>query len=57
MIIFFVIYFCGIWAFSSSRKHLITALLRLEFVVLIIYFSIYCYLIVLIIVCFLLFIF
>jgi hypothetical protein len=41
---FFVVYFCGIWAFSSSRKHLLIALLRLEFVVLVLYFSIYFYL-------------
>jgi len=39
---FFVIYFCGIWAFSSSHK-LIT-LLRVEFVVFVLYFSIYFYL-------------
>ena len=38
---FFVIYFCGIWAFSPSRKHLLITLLRLEFVVLVLYFSIY----------------
>ena len=38
---FFVIYYCGIWAFSSSRKHLLITLLRLEFVVLTLYFSIY----------------
>ena len=41
MIIYFVIYFCGIWAFSSSRKHLLITLLRLEIVVLVLYFSIY----------------
>ena len=44
IIFFFVIYFCGIWAFSSSRKHLLITLLRLEFVVLVLYFSIYYYL-------------
>ena len=42
--IFFGIYFCGIWAFSSSRKHLLITLLRLEFVVLVLYFPIYFYL-------------
>ena len=36
---FIIIYFCGIWAFSSSRKHLLITLLRLEFVVLVLYFS------------------
>ena len=35
---FFIIYFCGIWAFSSSRKHLLITLLRLEFVVLVLNF-------------------
>jgi hypothetical protein len=44
MILFFVVYFCGIWTFSSSRKHLLITLLRLEFVVLVLYFSIYFYL-------------
>ena len=39
---FFVIYFCGIWAFSS-HKHLLITLLRLEFVVVVLYFSIYFY--------------
>jgi hypothetical protein len=33
-----------IWGFSSSRKHLLITLLRLEFVVMILYFSIYIYL-------------
>jgi len=41
---FFVIYFCGISAFSSNRKHLLIILLRLEFVVLVLYFSVYFYL-------------
>jgi NADH-ubiquinone oxidoreductase chain 4L len=41
---FFISYFCGILASSSSRKHLLITLLRLEFVVLVLYFSIYFYL-------------
>jgi len=41
---FFVIHFCCIWAFSSSRKHLLITLLRLEFVVVVLCFSIYFYL-------------
>ena len=41
---FFIVYFCGIWAFSSSRKLLLVTLLRLEFVVLVLYFSVYFYL-------------
>ena len=40
----FVDYFCGIWAFSSSLKHLLITLLRLEFVVLVHYFYVYFYL-------------
>ena len=39
MVVFFVIYFCGILAFTSSRKHLLITLLRLEFVVFVLYFS------------------
>ena len=34
----------GIWAFSSSQKHLLITLLRFEFLVLVLYFSIYFYL-------------
>ena len=44
VIIIFFIYFCDIWAFSSSRKHLLITFLRFEFVVLVLYFSIYIYL-------------
>jgi NADH-ubiquinone oxidoreductase chain 4L len=40
----FVIYFCGVWTFSSGRKHLLVTLLRLEFIVLVLYLSIYFYL-------------
>nr|QXT44267.1 NADH dehydrogenase subunit 4L [Apicotermes occultus] len=41
---FFVMYFCGVWAFSSSRKHLLITLLSLEFIVLVLYISMYFYL-------------
>jgi len=44
VITYFFVYFCGIWAFSSSRKHILITLLRLEFVVLVLYISIYFYL-------------
>ena len=44
LLYFFVIYFCGNWAFSSSRKHLLITLLRLEFIALVLYFPIYFYL-------------
>nr|YP_009295398.1 NADH dehydrogenase subunit 4L [Reticulitermes flaviceps]YP_010352215.1 NADH dehydrogenase subunit 4L [Reticulitermes affinis]YP_010352267.1 NADH dehydrogenase subunit 4L [Reticulitermes parvus]AMX23102.1 NADH dehydrogenase subunit 4L [Reticulitermes sp. A TB-2016]QFP98689.1 NADH dehydrogenase subunit 4L [Reticulitermes periflaviceps]AOI20230.1 NADH dehydrogenase subunit 4L [Reticulitermes flaviceps]UOL50309.1 NADH dehydrogenase subunit 4L [Reticulitermes affinis]UOL50361.1 NADH dehydrogen len=40
----FVLYFCGIWSFSSSRKHLLVTLLSLEFIVLVLYLSVYFYL-------------
>jgi NADH-ubiquinone oxidoreductase chain 4L len=41
---FFVVYFCGVWVFCSSRRHLLVTLLRLEFIVLVLYFSVYFYL-------------
>nr|AQP28075.1 NADH dehydrogenase subunit 4L [Macrotermes sp. B TB-2017] len=41
---FFFIYLCGVWVFCSSRKHLLVTLLSLEFVVLVLYFSVYYYL-------------
>ena len=40
----FVIYLCGVWVSCSSRKHLLITLLRLEFIVLILYFCVYFYL-------------
>nr|WGO58064.1 NADH dehydrogenase subunit 4L [Rhabdoblatta melancholica] len=33
----FMCFFCGIWVFSSNRKHLLATLLSLEFIVLILY--------------------
>ena len=37
------VFFCGIWAFSSNRKHLLATLFSLGFTVLILYISIhYC---------------
>jgi len=39
-VVILFLFFCGICAFSSSRKHLLITLLRLEFVVLDLYFSI-----------------
>nr|YP_010946384.1 NADH dehydrogenase subunit 4L [Balta jinlinorum]WGO57102.1 NADH dehydrogenase subunit 4L [Balta jinlinorum] len=45
MLMFFsVMFFCGMWVFSSNRKHLLIVLLSLEFVVLIIYLVIIYYL-------------
>nr|YP_010946501.1 NADH dehydrogenase subunit 4L [Diploptera punctata]WGO57219.1 NADH dehydrogenase subunit 4L [Diploptera punctata] len=38
-------FFCGIWVFSSNRKHLLSTLLSLEFIVLSLYLIMYFYLI------------
>nr|URX54028.1 NADH dehydrogenase subunit 4L [Neotermes cubanus] len=37
-------FFCGIWVFSSNRKHLLATLLSLEFMVLSLFIIIYFYL-------------
>nr|URX53185.1 NADH dehydrogenase subunit 4L [Neotermes phragmosus] len=37
-------FFCGIWVFSSNRKHLLATLLSLEFMVLSLFISSYYYL-------------
>nr|AVN67641.1 NADH dehydrogenase subunit 4L [Parcoblatta divisa] len=37
-------FFCGVWVFSSNRKHLLATLLSLEFIVLILYMILYNYL-------------
>nr|AVN67414.1 NADH dehydrogenase subunit 4L [Eublaberus distanti] len=37
-------FFCGIWVFSSNRKHLLSTLLSLEFMVLVLYMILYNYL-------------
>lgn len=45
IIIFFsVMFFCGIWVFSSNRKHLLITLLSLEFIVLVLFLILYVYL-------------
>nr|WGO58025.1 NADH dehydrogenase subunit 4L [Rhabdoblattella disparis] len=44
MMYVFICFFCGIWVFSSNRKHLLATLLSLEFIVLILYCSVYLYL-------------
>jgi hypothetical protein len=41
---FFVVYLCGVWVFCSSRRHLLFTLLILEFIALVLYFSVYFYL-------------
>nr|URX53690.1 NADH dehydrogenase subunit 4L [Bifiditermes nr. madagascariensis] len=37
-------FFCGIWSFSSNRKHLLATLLSLEFMVLVLFVTAYFYL-------------
>nr|ASY98336.1 NADH dehydrogenase subunit 4L [Deroplatys lobata] len=37
-------FFCGLWVFSSKRKHLLVTLLSLEFMVLILFIALYFYL-------------
>nr|AIY62162.1 NADH dehydrogenase subunit 4L [Glyptotermes sp. B TB-2014] len=41
---FSYLFFCGIWVFCSSRKHLLITLLSLEFLVLTLFVTIYFYL-------------
>nr|URH16453.1 NADH dehydrogenase subunit 4L [Kalotermitidae sp. A SH-2022a] len=41
---FSFVFFCGIWSFSSNRKHLLATLLSLEFMVLALFVAIYYYL-------------
>nr|UBN08779.1 NADH dehydrogenase subunit 4L [Macropanesthia kraussiana] len=39
-----ICFFSGIWVFSSNRKHLLTTLLSLEFIVLVLYMILFNYL-------------
>nr|AVN67243.1 NADH dehydrogenase subunit 4L [Methana sp. AUS1] len=41
--LFSIMFFCGIWVFSSNRKHLLVTLLSLEFIVLILFLMFYLY--------------
>nr|YP_006503970.1 NADH dehydrogenase subunit 4L [Schedorhinotermes breinli]AFM92470.1 NADH dehydrogenase subunit 4L [Schedorhinotermes breinli]QAX91047.1 NADH dehydrogenase subunit 4L [Schedorhinotermes sp. 4 MW-2019]QAX91086.1 NADH dehydrogenase subunit 4L [Schedorhinotermes sp. 8 MW-2019]QAX91099.1 NADH dehydrogenase subunit 4L [Schedorhinotermes breinli] len=38
-----ILYICGLWSFTSNRKHLLSTLLSLEFIVLVLYLSLYYY--------------
>nr|UQJ75283.1 NADH dehydrogenase subunit 4L [Proneotermes latifrons] len=38
---FSFVFFCGIWVYSSNRKHLLATLLSLEFMVLVLFVLIY----------------
>nr|ASY98180.1 NADH dehydrogenase subunit 4L [Odontomantis sp. JZ-2017] len=43
LMMFHVMFFCGLWVFSSKRKHLLMTLLSLEFIVLILFIILYHY--------------
>lgn len=40
----FLIYFIGLWIFSSNRKHLLITLLSLEFIVLVLFYALFIFL-------------
>nr|AVN68062.1 NADH dehydrogenase subunit 4L [Polyzosteria viridissima] len=42
--VYSIMFFCGIWVFSSNRKHLLVTLLSLEFIVLVLFLMLYHYL-------------
>nr|UUF67485.1 NADH dehydrogenase subunit 4L [Statilia sp.] len=44
LMMFYFMFFCGLWVFSSKRKHLLITLLSLEFIVLILFIILYNYL-------------
>nr|WRO45269.1 NADH dehydrogenase subunit 4L [Odontomantis sp.] len=43
LMMFYIMFFCGLWVFSSKRKHLLMTLLSLEFIVLILFIIMYYY--------------
>nr|ASY98387.1 NADH dehydrogenase subunit 4L [Phyllocrania paradoxa]WVH38931.1 NADH dehydrogenase subunit 4L [Phyllocrania paradoxa] len=43
LMMFYYMFFCGLWVFSSKRKHLLMTLLSLEFIVLILFIILYYY--------------
>nr|ASY97959.1 NADH dehydrogenase subunit 4L [Gongylus gongylodes] len=47
LMMFYFMFFCGMWVFSSKRKHLLMTLLSLEFIVLILFVILYYYLVML----------
>nr|ASY98426.1 NADH dehydrogenase subunit 4L [Neodanuria bolauana] len=46
LMMFSLMFFCGLWVFSSKRKHLLMTLLSLEFIVLILFIILYNYVLV-----------
>nr|ASY98167.1 NADH dehydrogenase subunit 4L [Deroplatys desiccata]AVE15452.1 NADH dehydrogenase subunit 4L [Deroplatys desiccata] len=45
LMVFYVMFFLGLWVFSSKRKHLLVTLLSLEYMVLIMFIILYSYVI------------
>nr|ASY98037.1 NADH dehydrogenase subunit 4L [Heterochaeta sp. JZ-2017] len=43
LMMFYLMFFCGLWVFTSKRKHLLMTLLSLEFIVLILFIILYYY--------------
>nr|YP_011020627.1 NADH dehydrogenase subunit 4L [Anaxarcha graminea]WQH82618.1 NADH dehydrogenase subunit 4L [Anaxarcha graminea] len=43
LMMFYFMFFCGLWVFSSKRKHLLMTLLSLEFIVLVLFIILYNY--------------
>nr|UAJ48123.1 NADH dehydrogenase subunit 4L [Creobroter sp.] len=41
--VFCMMFFCGLWVFSSKRKHLLMTLLSLEFIILVLFIMLYYY--------------
>nr|YP_009469714.1 NADH dehydrogenase subunit 4L [Amantis nawai]AVE15466.1 NADH dehydrogenase subunit 4L [Amantis nawai] len=44
VMMFYFMFLCGLWVFSSKRKHLLVTLLSLEFIVLTLFILLYYYL-------------
>uniref|UniRef100_UPI0030036AED NADH dehydrogenase subunit 4L n=1 Tax=Amantis wuzhishana TaxID=2908853 RepID=UPI0030036AED len=44
VMMFYIMFLCGLWVFSSKRKHLLVTLLSLEFIVLTLFILLYYYL-------------
>nr|ASY97946.1 NADH dehydrogenase subunit 4L [Parasphendale agrionina] len=45
LMMFYLMFICGLWVFSSKRKHLLMTLLSLEFIVLVLFMILYNYII------------
>nr|ASY97985.1 NADH dehydrogenase subunit 4L [Taumantis sigiana] len=43
LMMFYIMFICGLWVFSSKRKHLLMTLLSLEFIVLILFIILFNY--------------